>query len=109
MSHDLKAPLNAILGFAELVSRGPLSDGQRESVTIIEQRGRELLHLVDTILDAARVEAGALTVSPEWTHAGDVVMQAILGARELTVGVATWRSRARSSRARRASWSTPRG
>ncbi len=87
MSHDLKAPLNAILGFAELVSRGTLSDGQRESVAIIEQRGLELLYLVDTILDAARVEAGELTVSPERTRVGDVVMPAVLDARELTVGM----------------------
>jgi signal transduction histidine kinase len=86
MSHDLKAPLNAILGFAELVSRGSLSDGQRESVAIIEQRGLELLYLIDTILDAARVEAGELTVSPERTRVGDVVMPAVLDARQLTVG-----------------------
>jgi signal transduction histidine kinase len=86
MSHDLKAPLNAILGFAELVSRGPLSEGQRESVTIIDQRGRELLYLIDMILDAARVEAGELTVSPEWTRVGDVVMPAVIDAQELTGG-----------------------
>ncbi len=87
MSHDLKAPLNAILGFAGLVSRGPLTDGQSESVAIIEQRGLELLYLVDTILDAARVEAGELTVSPERTRIGDIVMPAVLDARELTAGM----------------------
>ncbi|HEV3191832.1 MAG TPA: HAMP domain-containing sensor histidine kinase [Polyangiaceae bacterium] len=87
MSHDLKAPLNAILGFAELVSHGTLTDEQRESVAIIERRGRELLYLIDTILDAARVEAGELTVSPESTHVGDVVMPAVLDARELTKGI----------------------
>jgi signal transduction histidine kinase len=87
MSHDLKAPLNAILGFADLVSRGELTEGQRESVVIIEQRGRELLYLIDTILDAARVEAGELTVSPEWTRVGDVVMQAVLDSREMTAGM----------------------
>jgi signal transduction histidine kinase len=86
MSHDLKAPLNAILGFAELVSRGPLTEGQRESATIIAQRGRELLYLIDMILDAARVEAGELTVSPEWTRVGDVVMPAVIDAQELTAG-----------------------
>ncbi len=86
MSHDLKTPLNAILGFAELVSRGPLTEGQRESVAIIEQRGRELLYLIDMILDAGRVEAGELTVSPEWTRVGDVVMPAVIDAQELTVG-----------------------
>jgi signal transduction histidine kinase len=87
MSHDLKAPLNAILGFADLVSRGALSEPQKESVAIIAQRGRELLYLIDTILDAARVEAGELTVSPEWTRVGDVVMPAVLDARELAAGM----------------------
>ena len=85
MSHDLKAPLNAILGFAELVSRGPLSEGQRESVAIIEQRGRELLYLINTILDAARVEANELVIGPEWTKVGDIVMPAVMDARELVV------------------------
>jgi len=84
MSHDLKAPLNAILGFAEIVSRGPLADEQRQSVSIIERRGRELSYLVETILDSARAEAGELSVSPEWTRVGDVVMPAVLNAREVT-------------------------
>jgi signal transduction histidine kinase len=87
MSHDLKAPLNAILGFAALVSRGQLGAGQRESVAIIEQRGRELLYLIDTILDAARVEAGELTMSPEWMRVDDVVTSAVLETRALTVGL----------------------
>jgi signal transduction histidine kinase len=87
MSHDLKAPLNAILGFAGLVSRGQLSDAQRESVGIIEQRGRELLYLIDTILDAARVEAGELTMSPEWARIDEVVTSAVLEARGLAVGL----------------------
>jgi signal transduction histidine kinase len=86
MSHDLKAPLNAVLGFAELVSRNPLSEPQKESLAIIEQRGRELLMLIDTILDSARVEAGELEVSPEPTHVGDVVMSSVLEARDLAVG-----------------------
>jgi signal transduction histidine kinase len=82
MSHDLKGPLNSILGFAELVQRGKLSEGQRESTAIIEQRGRELLHLINTILDSAR----ELYISPEWTMVGDVVMAAVLDGRDLTVG-----------------------
>jgi signal transduction histidine kinase len=83
MSHDLKGPLNAILGFAELVSRSPLTPGQQESLAIIAQRGRELLTLIQTILDSASVEARELRVAPEWTMMGDVVMSAILDAREL--------------------------
>jgi signal transduction histidine kinase len=86
MSHDLKGPLNAILGFAGLVSRSPLSAAQQESLTIIEQRGRELLTLIHTVLDSARAEAGELRVAPEWTMVGDVVMSAVLDARDLAVG-----------------------
>jgi len=86
MSHDLKAPLNAVLGFTELVRRNQLTKEQHESLAIIEQRGRELLVLIDTILDSARVEAGELEVSPEPTHVGDVVMSSVLEARDLAVG-----------------------
>ncbi|MEO6419200.1 MAG: ATP-binding protein, partial [Polyangiaceae bacterium] len=85
MSHDLKAPLNAILGFTEIVSHSPLSPAQKESLAIVEQRGRELLVLIQTILDSARAEAGALEVHREWTMVRDVVMSAVLDARDLAV------------------------
>ena len=83
MSHDLKGPLNAILGFSALASRQHLSTAQRESLTIIEQRGKELLHLVETVLDAARVEAGQLALERHEAPAADVVTAAVLDAREL--------------------------
>jgi signal transduction histidine kinase len=86
MSHDLKGPLNAILGFAQLVSRNTLTPGQAESLSIIEQRGKELLVLIQTILDSGRAEARALRVAPEWTMIGDLVMSAVLEARELATG-----------------------
>lgn len=83
MSHDLKAPLNAVLGFAELVKRQPLSEGQQESLAIIEQRGRELLHLVRTILDASRADAGAMDLACEDVSVEDVVTTGVLDARDL--------------------------
>lgn len=86
MSHDLKAPLNAILGFAELVGRNDLTEGQRESLTIVTQRGRELLLLIDTILDSARAEAGELEVVPTSSNVDDIVMSAVLEARDLSAG-----------------------
>jgi signal transduction histidine kinase len=67
MSHELKAPLNAVLGFAAILEQGPLTDGQRESVGIIEQRGRELQYLIETILDTARAAAGELSLELEHT------------------------------------------
>lgn len=83
MSHDLKAPLNAVLGFAEIVGQGRLSEGQRESLAIITQRGRELLALIDTILDSARAEAGELQLTLVETRIEDVVMSSVLEARDL--------------------------
>ncbi len=62
VSHDLKSPLNAILGFTELVRQEPLTSGQLESLEVIDRRGRELLALIETILDAARVEARQLSL-----------------------------------------------
>lgn len=63
VSHDLKSPLNAILGFAELTKRDVLTtESQRESLNLILQGGSELLALIETILDAARIEAGQLTL-----------------------------------------------
>jgi signal transduction histidine kinase len=64
VSHDLKSPLNAIVGFAESIDTGPLGPAQRESLELIATRGRELVALIETILDAARVEAGELAMTP---------------------------------------------
>ncbi len=86
ISHDLKGPLNSILGFTELVRRNELTEGQQESLAIIEQRGRELLILIQTILDSARAEASELQLANELTMVGDVVMSAVLDAKELAVG-----------------------
>ncbi|HWP06861.1 MAG TPA: HAMP domain-containing sensor histidine kinase [Polyangiaceae bacterium] len=84
VSHDLKSPLNAILGFTELVRRAqPVSQGQGESLELIERRGRELLALIETILDAARVEAGQLTLVLDGADMGVVLEQAVQKGRDL--------------------------
>ena len=83
MSHDLKGPLNAILGFAALLERSMLTEGQRESVSIIRQRGGELLFLIQTVLDAARFEAGPIELSRHEAPALDIVQAAALDAQEL--------------------------
>ncbi len=83
VSHDLKSPLNAILGFAELVGQEDLTAAQRESLELISTRGRELLGLIESILDAARVEAGQLTLEPQPTSVGALIAGALRKAREL--------------------------
>lgn len=83
VSHDLKSPLNAILGFAELVAQEDLTAAQRESLELIATRGRELLGLIESILDAARVEAGQLTLEPQPTAVGTLLAGALRKAHEL--------------------------
>jgi PAS domain S-box-containing protein len=68
MSHELRTPLNAVLGFAQLLQRdkkNPLSERQRERVNHVLRGGEYLLHLIDDVLDLARIEAGRVLVSPE--------------------------------------------
>jgi signal transduction histidine kinase len=84
VSHDLKSPLNAILGFTALVRQTEeLGPGQLESIDLIERRGRELLALIETILDAARVEAGQLKLAREQLSIADVMGQAISKGKDL--------------------------
>jgi signal transduction histidine kinase len=84
VSHDLKSPLNAILGFTELVRKNePLTAGQAESLNVIEHRGRELLALIETILDAARVEAGQLKLVVDEMDVAALLNEATLKGREL--------------------------
>ena len=63
MSHDLRSPLNSILGFSELLARGlegPISDAQRAVLDDINGTGNQLLRLLSEILDTARAESGNL-------------------------------------------------
>lgn len=83
VSHDLKSPLNAVLGFTELLFAEPLTPAQHESLTLIATRGRELLALIETILDAARVEAGHLTLLERDVELEELCAEAAKRAREL--------------------------
>jgi signal transduction histidine kinase len=84
VSHDLKSPLNAILGFTDLVRQTEaLTDEQEESLEQIERSGNELLALIETILDAARVEARQLTLMKEPVRIPDLLEQAVEVGRRL--------------------------
>lgn len=84
VSHDLKSPLNSILGFTEIVRRSEfLTEGQEESLTVIERSGRELLALIETILDAARVEARQLQLVREAVSIDELVSDIVEKGRHL--------------------------
>ncbi len=59
MSHEIRTPLNAILGFSELISEGN-SPEYAEMGGIINRSAKNLLHLLNEILDLAKIEAGMM-------------------------------------------------
>jgi signal transduction histidine kinase len=77
MSHDLRTPLNAVMGFAQMMQFDDLSPDHKESVTQILRGGRHLLDLINEVLDIARIEAGRLSVSPEPIDVDSIVGHAI--------------------------------
>jgi signal transduction histidine kinase len=68
MSHELRTPMNAVLGFADLLSEGvagPLSVEQGVYVRDILSAGRHLLAVINDVLDLAKLEAGAMRLDRE--------------------------------------------
>jgi len=67
MSHELRSPLNAILGFGQLIEAGkpPPTASQKASIDQILQAGWYLLELINEILDLALIESGKVSMSPE--------------------------------------------
>ena len=77
MSHELRSPLNAILGFAQLMESDspPPTPGQKESIGQILQAGWHLLKLINEILDLAKIESGKLSLSPESVSLAEVLVE----------------------------------
>jgi PAS domain S-box-containing protein len=77
MSHELRSPLNAILGFAQLLeSTSPLpTASQKENIAQILQAGWHLLKLINEVLDLAVVESGKMSLSPEPVSLAEVISE----------------------------------
>jgi len=77
MSHELRSPLNAILGFAQLMESASPSPtaSQAESIAQILQAGWHLLKLINEILDLAVIESGKVSLSPESVSLPEVMSE----------------------------------
>jgi PAS domain S-box-containing protein len=77
MSHELRSPLNAILGFAQLMESDspPPTPAQLESIGQILQAGWHLLKLIDEVLDLAKVESRQVPLSREPVLLSEVMME----------------------------------
>ncbi|MBR0055947.1 MAG: response regulator [Kiritimatiellae bacterium] len=73
VSHDIRTPLNAILGYSELLQRGIDNPSERdEALKSIRASGTTLLQLVNDVLDQAKLDAGKMTLQPEPVRLADL-------------------------------------
>jgi len=73
MSHELRTPLNAIIGYAELIEEEPQEAA--EDAGKIRSAARQLLSVINVILDLSRLEAGELTLKPERVAISEILEQ----------------------------------
>ena len=62
MSHEIRTPLNGILGFLELLKTTPVDEEQREYISTIEQSAKNLLQIVNNILDVSKIESQKISL-----------------------------------------------
>jgi len=75
MSHEFRTPLTAIISIANILLScldGPLTTEQEKQVRFVRSSVADLTEMVDDLLDLARVEAGRITISPEWFEMVDL-------------------------------------
>ena len=65
MSHDLRTPLNGIIGYTELAMQEPNPDIKEDYLQKIASSGKLLLDLINDTLDLSRIESGKLILNPE--------------------------------------------
>jgi nitrogen-specific signal transduction histidine kinase/CheY-like chemotaxis protein len=97
VSHDIRSPLNGVLGMAQLLLESDLDSDQREFAELINTSAEALLTLINDLLDHSKIEAGKLSIDSaafDLRHAvGETVRTLELQARDkdlaLTLDVAT--------------------
>ena len=93
MSHELRNPMNGVLGMTQLLEITELNEDQREFVTALKLSGRNLLSLINDILDLAKIDAGKIIIEPaelSLLHCiNDVVLmqKSVIFGKRLTLGV----------------------
>jgi signal transduction histidine kinase len=86
MSHDLRSPLNSVIGFTELLLKGidgKLTDDQRRAVSVVARESERLLVRIGDILDTAKIEAGRFELERSWVPSVEILTECAAGASRL--------------------------
>lgn len=73
MSHDIRTPMNAILGYTQLMKKHVIDPKELHYQEMIEKSGKLLLSIIDNILDMARIESGKMELDENYNHVGRIV------------------------------------
>ena len=83
MSHELRTPLNAIIGVSEMLQEDAQASGQTDTIDPLQRivrAGRELLYLINDILDLSKIEAGKLDLLLERFEIAKVIDESVATA-----------------------------
>ena len=84
VSHDIRTPLNSILGFAQLLQHGGQTEAERQDfLESIISSGKQLLGLVNDLLDMSRLEAGRLELKPAPFNVRKLIEDIVLAFRPM--------------------------
>ena len=68
MSHEIRTPMNAIMGFSDLLFASLKDEKQRSQIDAIRSSGKNLLRIINDILDLSKIEAGKMVIQRESTN-----------------------------------------
>lgn len=73
MSHEIRTPMNGVVGMVELMLTKDRDDHDREMLETVKASSFSLLRIIDDILDTAKIEAGKMALSEDYTDLADVL------------------------------------
>lgn len=71
MSHEIRTPMNAIIGFVDILGENETDDEKKSYLDIVKTSSKNLLAIINDILDLSKIEAGKITVSHEPINLND--------------------------------------